>query len=204
MKRTVLFTVLLSFVVFGCAAAAHGASIGVGTDTGKIIVEEDLFAGSRNPLPVFRVGNTGTESMGYVLKVAPYGDGRAIPASWVTFKPDVTYLKAEEWVDVQATIKIPGDAAPGQYTALLAATPQLPSGLTSAKVNIGAGPRLELEVVAASPLQAAIWTARGWFAENMPWSLIGIAVGTLVLLVTVVWLIVRRAARRTASTEVAG
>jgi len=182
-------------VLLGSSVSAWGASIGVGTDTGRIKVDNELVAGGTYPLPTFRVGNTGSESMGYVLKVAPYKGGITVPAEWVTFQPDVAFLKADEWVEVQATLVIPADAAPGHYTALLAASPKLPDGMSSAKVNVGAGPRLEVDVIAASPTSAAIWKLRRWFTQAMPWSAVGIACVALTLIGLIVWLVLRRTRR---------
>jgi len=182
------------------SSAAWGASIGVGTDTGRIKVDNELVAGGTYPLPTFRVGNTGSESMGYVLKVAPYKGGITVPAAWVTFEPDVAFLKAEEWVEVKATLVVPADAAPGHYTALLAASPKLPDGMSSAKVNVGAGPRLEVDVIAGSPTSATIWKLKQWFARTMPWSAVGIAVAVVALIGLILWLVLRRTRRHAEAT----
>lgn len=192
MRQFIKVMAYVGLLVFATSASAWGASIGVGTDTGKIKVDNELVAGGTYPLPTFRVGNTGTASMGYVMKVAPYEGGASVPSAWVTFEPDVAFLKAEEWVEIQATLVIPADAAPGRYTALLAASPKLPDGMSSAQVNVGAGPRLEVDVIAASPSSAAIWKFKQWFTKTMPWSAAGIAFAALALVGLVAWLVLRR------------
>ncbi len=190
--RVLACTVIL---VLATGASAWGVSIGVGTDTARIKVDQELVAGGTYPLPTFQIGNTGTESMGYVLKVAQYKGGATVPSSWVTFEPDVAYLKADEWTVIKATLVIPADAPPGPYTALLAASPKLPEGMASAQVNVGAGPRLEVDVIAGSPAGATIWKLRRWFADTMPWSAVGIVAAVLVGIGLIVGLFVRRRVR---------
>jgi len=176
---------------------AMGASIGVGTDTGRISVDEKLAAGGTYVMPSFRIGNTGEEDMGYVVSVAKYGEGMPVPASWVTFRPDAMYLKAGGWSTVVTSLEIPANAAPGHYTALLAATPRLPAGMATAKMNIGAGPRLEIEVVASTPLRAALWTGRRWFEDTMPWSAGAAAASVVAFIGLIIWLVIRRRPRQT-------
>jgi len=197
-SKLVICAVLLGLA---CTTAAWGTSIGVGTDTGRIKVDTELRAGGRYPLPAFRVGNTGTEGMGYVLKVAPLEGGQPVPPSWVTFEPEAAYLRPEQWVEVKATLVVPADASPGRYSALLAASPKLPEGMASANVNVGAGPRLEVQVVAGSPASAVIWEVRSWFGRAMPWSLIGVIVIALLVVGSIVFVLIRRSRRRRTRTD---
>jgi len=199
MRRFIEVIACVTLFMLATSASAWGVSIGVGTDTGVIKVDNELVAGGTYALPTFRVGNTGSDSMGYVMKVAPYKGGITVPAAWVTFEPDVAFLKAEEWVEIQATLVVPADAAPGHYTALLAASPKLPDGMSSAKVNVGAGPRLEVDVIAASPASATVWKLRQWFAKTMPWSAAGIGLAAIALIGLILWAVLRRR-RRGAAT----
>ncbi len=193
MRRFAFVITAATLVLCVGAATATAQSIGVGTDTGRIKVSDRLAAGGTYPLPMFRIGNTGTDGMGYVLKVAPY-QGQVVPSAWVKFTPDVLYLKPDQWADVQATLEIPGDAQPGHYVALLAASPKMPDGGAPTKVNIGAGPRLEIDVIAGSPLKAALWEVRRWFAEHR-WPAV-LAGGVLVVLIVFIGLVVRVRLRR--------
>jgi len=196
MHRFIRVLACTAIVVLGTGASAWAVSIGVGTDTARIKVDHELVAGGTYALPTFQIGNTGTESMGYVLKVAQYRGGTTVPSSWVTFEPDVAFLRADQWTVIKATLVIPADAPPGHYTALLAASPKLPDGLVSAKVNVGAGPRLEVDVIAGSPTSATLWKIRRWFAENMPWSAVGIVAAALAVIGLIVALLLRRRGRR--------
>lgn len=187
---------LVTVVTLAGSSSAWAGSIGVGTDTGKIKVDQKLAAGGTYRLPEFRVGNTGTASMGYVLRAVPYQDEKPIPSSWVSLQPDAVFLFPKQWVAVNAKLDIPSDAAPGHYVALLVATPKMPGSKGTTKVNIGAGPRVEIDVVAGNPFKAMVWDLRRRFAQLMPWSAAGsvvLGVGVLGLLVA---LGVRRSRRR--------
>jgi hypothetical protein len=196
MRRVSKLILCVGVLVLVSSATAWGVSIGVGTDTARIKVDNELVAGGAYPLPSFKIGNTGTDSMGYVLKVAPIDGSDPIPAAWVTFEPDAAYLKAAQWVDVKATINVPADAAPGTYGALLAASPKLPEGMASAKVNVGAGPKVEIKVIAGSPTRATVWRAKRWFAATQPWSAIGLVAAGLAVVGVVLWLVLRLRGRQ--------
>jgi hypothetical protein len=196
--RTCVRTCLLAFVVAGVfsAAASSFASIGVGTNTGKIALREPVKTGGTYELPTFSVGNTGTSASGYRMRVVPYEDTLTPDTSWVEFEPGAVYLFPGQWARIRVTLRVPPGAKPGRYAALLAAAPEEPGSPAGTRVNIGAGPRLEMDVVAGGPMQAVLYTLARW----MPWSAVAgaVALGAL-FLVSIIW--IRRRGGRPAEAE---
>lgn len=193
--RITMVPLLLSLLLLGPAVAS--AEIGVGTDIGKIALTDRIETGRSYDLPVFKVINTGTEPTGYIVKTVPVKGFKTPDASWFTFAPSAVYLGPSESAVIHVTMDVPANAAPGQYQALLVGeVDRGPAQTSGARVNIGAGPRLEMTVVQSGPVRAAWYAVSSWFIGGMPWTGIGLA--ALLVIAAAVVVVARRRARRPA------
>jgi len=172
-RRVRTFATILAIaalVVWPAIPAAH-AGIGVGTDTGKITVKDAMATGGSYTLPSFKILNSGDVAIGYVLKSVAVTGALSPDPSWFTFSPDAMFLSPGQAKAITVQVDIPADAEPGTYRALLVGEPTDPTEQASgARVNIGAGPRLEMQVVSANPVRMAWSRASSWFTGGMPWT----------------------------------
>jgi len=182
---------VLALAVVGAAlfaAAPVLASQAVSIDVGKIDVTDALAPGGEYKLPAFGVRNPGTEATTYRIVVS-YVDGQAAAQpsqAWFSFNPGELTLGPGESRAVTASITLPTDAEPGQYSALLG--PEIVSTGTGAQVGAGAAARLTFTVAESSGLDAFLrWLGRT-IGQN-PWLLVVMA---LAVLATVLWLLRRR------------
>lgn len=171
------------------------AGIGVGTDTGKIVVTDAMPAGGSYTLPSFKLINAGTVPTGYILKSVAMTGTMVPDASWFTFEPKAVYLGAQQSAVITVTVNVPADAKPGMYKCLLVGEPsEVTTRPSGAHVNIGAGPRLEMQVTASDPLQTALSLPKKWFFGGMPWTAGGSA--ALVLAIVGTTTVARRRGKR--------
>lgn len=189
-----LTTVPLLVALLLGPAVAH-AEIGAGTDIGKIALTDRIETGGSYDLPVFKVINTGTEPTGYIVKAVPVKGSKTPGANWFTFEPSAVFLGPSESAVIQVKMDVPANAAPGEYQALLVGeVDRGPAQASGARVNIGAGPRLEMTIVQSGPLSAAWYSVSSWFMGGMPWT--AVALAALLLIVAAAVLIARRRAGR--------
>ena len=187
---------LMAGLMLPLGAAPAGASYGVGTDTGKIRLNDVLVAGASYRLPAFRIVNTGTQAAGYVMKVGGVKGEPSPKACWCEFKPDGFYLYPGQERSVVATLKLPGGATPAHYVAVLAAVPSLPGDNKGARVNVGVGPRLTMTVKSTSLIRRTYFAVSGWFSDHQPWSYGGAGLAVVVLATGAWWMAHRRRVRR--------
>lgn len=189
-----IFIPLLLWLLFAGPVVAR-AEIGVGTDIGRIALTDKVHTGGSFKLPVFKVINTGTEPTGYVLKSVPV-DGYLSPGpSWFTFEPSAVYLEPSSSAVIHVTMDVPADAKPGEYKALLVGEVNRgPAQTSGARVNIGAGPRLEMTVVQGVWFRSLWYLMSTWFIGGMPWTG-GILALLLVAAAASAWFMRRRAKR---------
>lgn len=178
MRRHTAAVLLAGIALIGAVPAT--ASTGVSIDVARIAVSEDLQAGNEYRLPTFGVRNPGTEPTAYVLTVSYVDDQQALqpPASWFEFTPGELTLEPEVSRPVQTTLRVPPDAEPGDYAALIG--PQIASTGSGAHVGAAAAARLSFTVVPSSWLEGWLRWLWGLIGEH-PWlllipALIGLAV----------------------------
>ncbi len=168
----------------------------MGTDTGKIRLTEDLRAGASYRLPTFRIINTGTEPVGYVMKVVGVAGRQIADASWFAFEPKTFYLHPNEERSVSVTVRLPSGAAPEEYEAILAAVPTVPGKGSGAHIDVGVGPRLIMTVKSAGFFRALYFAVTRWFADHQLWSSVAAALVVAGLAAGVWWIFLRRRPRR--------
>ena len=168
-------------ILAACAAPLSArASVGVGTDTGKITVPKPLSAGSGYDLPAFKITNPGDQPSGYVMDLVPIRGSNSLKRAWFTFAPAAFYLYPGQAKTINVSIALPSDASPGAYRAILVARPAVPrtKDTPPVRMNLGAGPTLVLTIVPGSWFQAASVALVG--------HLLWISVGAALLVVAVV------------------
>ena len=188
MKRTSIAGMLACLLVVAIATPAF-ASLGVGTDTGRITVDKPLLAGGSYPLTQFGIFNAGDTAYGYKMQIAPSNrKGMIAPDSWFTFTPSAFFLQPKQSSVVHTVLHVSLDATPGVYSVQLQGTPKLLTSTTpGGHLNVGAGPILTFTVVQPNPWQRIYFT----FMNHMPWSGIAVIV-VLILIVLGVWFALRR------------
>jgi hypothetical protein len=173
-------------LLVGAAPVAAGRAVSI--DVGSIAVREQLVPGGEYRLPTFGVRNPGTESTAYVLTVS-YVDGQEglrPPAEWFTFEPATLTLGVGESRAVETKLRIPADAEPGDYAALIG--PQIAPDGSGPRVGAAAAARLTFTIQPSSALDA--WLRMIWrFLLENPWVWI---VALVVLAAVVLWFLRRR------------
>ena len=194
MRRALTVVLLASVLVVAMAAPAF-ASLGVGTDTGKITIDKPLVAGGSYPLTQFGIFNAGDTPYGYQMHIAPSNrKGMLAPEAWFDFAPGAFYLFPKQSGVVHTTLRVSVDATPGVYSVQLQGSPKLPdSKVPGGHLNVGAGPILTFTVVQPNPWQRVYFM----FMDRLPWSGIA-AIVILVLLLLAIWLGIRAALGRRA------
>jgi hypothetical protein len=194
--RTAARIVLAAALLAGLNAAPAGATYGVGTDTGKIRLNDSLAAGGSYRLPTFRIINTGTQAVGYTMRVVGVAGKPAPESSWFVFKPDAFYLYPNQERSMAVTLHLPGGAAPGRYEAILAAVPALPGDTRTAHVDVGVGPRLTMTVTSTGFVRRQYFALTRWFGELQPWSTVAAGLIVAALAAAVWWMYLRRRKRQ--------
>jgi hypothetical protein len=163
-------------LVFGLGIAAVAAvpalaSTGVSIDVARIAVSEDLLPGNEYRLPTFGVRNPGTESTTYRLTISYIADQGTLqpPESWFEFGPTELTLGPDESRSVQTQLRIPPDAEPGSYSALIG--PQIAAQGGGAQIGAAAAAKLSFTVVPSSQLDAWLRMLSSFLADN-PWLLV--------------------------------
>jgi hypothetical protein len=131
------------------------ASTGVSIDVGRIAVSERLLAGGEYRLPVFGVGNPGTETASYVMSVSYLDQAGLRPqASWLQFAPSAVTLAPGESAVVATRLQLPPVTEPGDYLALIG--PEIASGAEGPRVGAAAAARLTFSVAPSSWLEGLL------------------------------------------------
>lgn len=173
-------------VLLGLGASPASADKGVSVDLGVIDVSQKLSRGGRYSLPTIGVRNPGSEASRYMMGISyleAQSDKRP-PADWFDFEPEEFRLGPGETQPVAITLRVPTDARPDSYAALLSAQ-ILPEG-KGAQVGAAAGARLQFTVKPSNVLQAWQLKAETFLRDYSPWSYI--APAAVALLAASVWL----------------
>jgi hypothetical protein len=170
------------------SAAPVDAGKAVSIDVGTIAIREQLVPGGEYRLPTFGVRNPGTETSSYQVTVS-YVDGQEAlrpPAKWFSFDPVTLTLGVQESRAVATTLRIPADAEPGSYAALIG--PAIVGEGSGPQVGAGAAARLTFVVQPSNALDA--WFRELFrFLQEHPWVWIG---ALAILVVVILWLLRRR------------
>ena len=162
------------------APAAAGKAVSI--DVGSIAIREQLLPGGVYHLPTFGVRNPGTETTSYEISVS-YVDGQQAlrpPEEWFSFDPGTLTLGIEASRAVETTLRIPIDAEPGDYAALIG--PQIVSEGSGPQVGAGAAARLTFTVQPSSAFDAWLRQILRFLAEH-PWVWIGALIAVLAVMV---------------------
>jgi hypothetical protein len=145
------------------------AGVGVGVDTGKIVVDEQLLPGITYTLPSINVLNTGDEKSFYQVNIEINDrEGKLNPGNnWFTLSPKEFELEpdAQQKIEIKLTIPTNG-VQPGEYSAFLTAKP-FNEGDT---IGAAAATKVYFTVKGTNIIQTTYYTLRDIFADNQPWS----------------------------------
>jgi hypothetical protein len=136
-----------------------------------LTVDRTLRPGSRVSL-VLGVFNTGDQAANYVMSVASQNGQTQIlvPDGWFSFSPRELFLTPGAGYQVAVTLTVPVHATPGDYFALVQASPVVEGG--SVNVGIAAASKLAFKVSPAGLWQAVFFRVGDWLTAMWPWSLV--------------------------------
>jgi hypothetical protein len=151
-------------------AQPAAADRGVAVSLGRIELERPLDKGRSYTLPTLSVINPGDEPSGYRLAVNYIGDQtqQKPPADWFEFSDESVQLPPGQSKPVTIRLRIPTDARPGEYQALLEAALTGDVG-QGAAVGAAAAARLTFDVRAAGWLDARWNQVKQFFSDASPW-----------------------------------
>ena len=143
----ILITVVVVVVSMFRSGNAEGQA-GVGVNTGSMRVERALYPGGNYQLSALIVVNTGQIAADYSLRVVHRAEQEELrsPKEWFTFHPLRFSLEPKLKQSVEVEVRLPVDARPGEYFALIEAYPVAPKG-RGATIQIGAATKLYFRVV---------------------------------------------------------
>lgn len=178
MKKLLISLIfLLAFVIF--LPNSVWAKIGVGVNTGKIQVDENLKAGMIYKLPSITVINTGDEPAEYETGITYHQDQPELlpDQDWFIFTPQEFHLEPGEGQLVEIKINLPLKMEPGNYFAYLEGRPiaTVKKGTTS--LGVAAASKLYFTVVPANIFYAIYYKVVSFFKVYAPWpQRVGIAI----------------------------
>lgn len=166
------------------------ASIGVGTTTPRIVIDQDVQPGGIYRLPVIPVINTGTERSDFKVFVDRASKQSELFADprWIRVTPGTVSLEASRSALINATITVPFLARPGDYQTLIVAQPIVP-GASANMPNVQVGTKVVFRIVQSNPWAALYWRIRSLLELWAPWSYIVLA---LLFVLPLAWYLARR------------
>jgi hypothetical protein len=157
--------------LFAVLGASSNAERGVGVTLGQMAVTEKVKPGERYSLPQLGVLNTGSQAEEYRLGLT-FVKGRPEHRpneSWVTFSPSRVVIQAGDSRMVDVQLRIPADAEPGNYFALLEAS----AGDAGADSTLaGAATKLTFTVAPSSWLETQKRRFDQWLDDSQPWTML--------------------------------
>lgn len=159
--------------------------VGVGVNTGKISVDEQLTPGGMYKIRSITVLNTGDEAGDYSVRVQYLHGQNELrpPEEWVVFEPDTFHLNPGESEIVEIRLNIPLDAEPGEYFCLLEAHPISEEGGFS--IGVAAATKLYFSVKYANIFFAALNKLSSRLSATAPASFIIIIAAMAIALIMV-------------------
>jgi subtilisin family serine protease len=163
-----------------------GPEIAVTMGPSPVSVAEEVAPGGSYVLSRFGVRNVGSMDATYRLQISPPNQAIAhvAPPSWFTLNPTTVTLPSGAYEFVATTLRVPADAAPGTYAALIVSS-VLPTNATPATEPGRSAVRVE-------------FTVRSSGAADMLSGVAGTGLTLLLILGAVVvgiWFMRRRSAR---------
>ncbi len=176
------FALFLLAMLTGLVPGTVWAQAGVGVNVGKIQVDEDLAPGGTYHLPSVGVINTGHDASDYSVSISYLADQEQLrpPEEWFSFSPAVFFLEPGETQTVAMRLDIPITARPGDYFALVQASPVV-ADAPGVVIGVAAATKLSFTVRASNPFLASALWAYYRVSDAAPYSYI--TAGLLVLLV---------------------
>jgi hypothetical protein len=187
MRSRLLMVLSLAPLVLAAMCAPAFATLGVGTTTPRIVIDQDVYPGGVYRLPPIPAINTGTELE--VIKVFVdraskqtelYADPR-----WFAISPTAATVGPGTAAPFDSVLTLPLVVAPGTYQALVVAQPFDPTA-NGSRPNIEVGTKVVFRVVPSNWFMAVLWRIYGLFMLWSPWSLIVLAVLVATLLAWIV------------------
>jgi hypothetical protein len=191
MNRLRMMTMALATLcLFASCPAIAGATIGVGTTTPRIVIDQDVQPGGIYRLPAIPVINTGTERSDFRVFVDRASKQSQLFADprWITVSPGTVSIEASQSALINATIQVPLTVRPGEYQALIVAQPLVP-GASADTPNVQVGTKVVFRIVQSNVLVALYWRIRSLADLWAPWSYVGLA---LVVGLPLGWFLMRR------------
>jgi hypothetical protein len=159
-----------------CAPAF--ATLGVGTTTPRIVIDQDVRPGGVYRLPPIPAINTGTEREVIRLSADRASEQTELYADprWIGISPGSVTLEPSGTALFDATLTLPLVVEPGTYQALIVAEPSVP-GDAGSRPNIQVGTKVVFRVVPSNWFMALLWRLYSLLLLWSPWSFIVLAVG---------------------------
>ena len=107
---------------------------------------------------------------------------------WIIVSPKTITLAAGAAGQVNATMRIPVNARPGEYQALVVFQPVAP-GASADTPNIQVGTKVVFRIAQSNLFVGVYWRIRSLFEIFTPWSYMVLA---LLVLVPLAWFLARR------------
>lgn len=180
MFKRIILSVLVLLFVFTVSAYA---TVGVGINNGKIIINDKLKPGVIYNLPDVIVFNTGTEVTNYEVSIK-YNEKQTQlkpDESWFKFSPQRFTLAAKQAQKVKATLQLSLGAKPGDYFAYIDAHPVVGTlkGITT--IGIAAGSKIYFTVLPSNIFISTYFRIITLITENSPWSYLIITAIVIIL-----------------------
>ncbi len=175
-------TLLLLVTLTGLAPGTVLAQAGVGVNVGKIQVDENLAPGGTYHLPSVGVINTGHDASDYSVRMTSMADQEELSPSedWFSFSPSVFRLEPGESRPVAIQLDIPITARPGDYFALVEASPVV-TDAPGVVIGVAAATKLYFTVRPSNRFMASALWAYYRVNDTAPYSYL--TAGLLVLLI---------------------
>ena len=170
MKKYFICLIFLFAALFSFSNTAL-AKIGVGVNTGKIQVDEELKAGMIHKLPPITVINTGDEPAEYEASVTYHQDQPELrpQQNWFIFTPQKFYLEPGKGQLVEIKINLPLRIEPGNYFAYLEGHPIATVKKGTTTLGVAAAAKLYFTVVSANIFYGIYYRIVSFFKVYAPW-----------------------------------
>ncbi|MBA4370176.1 MAG: hypothetical protein C0418_01170 [Coriobacteriaceae bacterium] len=168
--RSLIASLAGAIVLLWAAGASPAfATLGVGSNIGRIELTEKLSPGGAYELPAVAISNTGDEQAYYTFMMVPtQGATRSPDPAWFTFEPRTFALQPGKVETVRIHLALPRNVEAGRYEAILGAKPS--RSAKGALVNIGAGARLTMEIDRGNVFTYVWGRGLALMARYSPWS----------------------------------
>ncbi|MEI6622732.1 MAG: hypothetical protein WCP28_12580 [Actinomycetes bacterium] len=160
-----------ALIVPNIALAAPGAGI----DKGTMPAPSPANPGATYDLQPITLFNTGDAAATYEMLVVPVSKSRTLApsTSWFVFNPQKFDLAPGAHQLVRVTMKLPSNAAAGNYEALLGGRPMRQA--SGVFINVGAAARLKMQVAQSTFMAGLYYSSMSLIQATAPWSYVTMA-----------------------------